>query len=53
MMSSRWTDNIEALSEQLGSLQIEASEESTSDEWTDTEMSVAPAPIEVIGQENG
>ena len=42
------------MSEQLGSLQIEASEESTSDKQTDTEMSVAlaPAPIEVIGQEN-
>ena len=53
-MSSRQTDNIEALSEWLGSLQIEALEESTSNEWTDIEMSVtlAPAPMEVIGQEN-
>jgi len=53
-MSSRRTDNIEALSERLGSLQIEASEESTSDEQTDTKMLVAlaPAPMEVIGQEN-
>ena len=53
--SSRQTDNIETLSERLGSLQIKASEESTSNERTDTEMSVAPAPapMEVIGQENG
>ena len=53
-MSSRQTDNIEALSEWLGSLQIKALEESTSNEWTDIEMSVAlvPAPMEVIGQEN-
>ena len=53
MISSRQTDDIEALSERLGSLQIEASEESTSNKWTNTEMSVAPAPMEVIGQENG
>ena len=39
--------------EQLGSLQIETSEESTSNEQTDTEMSAAPAPMEVTGQENG
>jgi len=53
--SSRQTDNIEALLERLESLQIETSEESISDEQTDTEMSVAPAPalMEVIGQENG
>ena len=42
-MSSRRTNNIEALSERLGSLQI--MEEASSDyEQTDTEMSVAPAP---------
>ena len=52
MTSSRQTDNIEALSEQLGFLQIEASEKSTSDKQTDTEISVASAPMEVIGQEN-
>ena len=52
-MSSRQTDNIETLLEWLGSLQIEISEESTSDKQTDTEMLVAPAPMEVIGQENG
>ena len=51
--SSRQTDNIEALSEQLGSLQIKALEESTSDKQTDIEISVALAPMEVIGQENG
>jgi len=52
--SSRRTDNIETLSERLGSLQIEVLEESTSDKRTDIEMSVAPAlaPMEVIGQEN-
>ena len=55
MTSSRQTDNIEALSEQLRFLQIKTSEESTSDKQTDTEISVAlaPAPMEVIGQENG
>ena len=52
MTSSRWTDDIEALSERLGSLQIETSEESTNDKWTDKEMLVAPALIEVISQEN-
>ena len=53
--SSRQTDNIEALSEQLGSLQIKALEKSTSNKQTDTEISVALAlaPMEVIGQENG
>ena len=53
--SSRQTDNIEALSEQLGSLQIKALGKSTSNKQTDTEISVALAlaPMEVIGQENG
>ena len=53
--SSRQTDNIEALSEQLGSLQIKALEKNTSNKQTDTEILVAlaPAPMEVIGQENG
>ena len=43
-MSSRRTDDIEALSEQLGSLQIieEASEEY--EQMTMEDMSVAPAP---------
>ena len=43
------------MSEWLGSLQIETSEESISNERADTEMLVAPAPasMEVTGQENG
>ena len=42
-MSSRRTNNIEALSEWLGSLQI--NEEASTEEYeqTDTEMSVVPA----------
>ena len=51
MMSSRRTNDIEVLSEQLGSLQI-MEETSTSDEQTDTEMSVAPEPMAVTSQEN-
>ena len=50
-MSSRWTDNIEALSEQLGSLQM-THEASMDNEQTDTEMSVAPALVAVTSQEN-
>jgi len=50
-MSSRRTNDIEALSEQLGSLQI-TEEASTNDKQTDTEMSTAPAPIAVTDQEN-
>jgi len=46
MTSLRRTNDIEALSEQLGSLQI-TEETSTSDEQTDTEMSVAPEPMVV------
>jgi len=49
--SSRQTDDIEALLERLGSLQI-THEASTDDEQTDTEMSVAPEPIAVTSQEN-
>ena len=52
-MSSRQTDDIKALLEWLGSLQIEISEKSISNKWTDTEISVTPAPMKVIGQENG
>jgi len=45
-MSSRRTNNIEAFSEWLGSLQI--TEEASNDyEQTDTEMSVAPVPVEI------
>jgi len=50
-MSSRQTDNIEALSEQLGSLQI-TYKASTDNKQTDTKMSAAPAPIAVTSQEN-
>jgi len=41
--SSRRTNNIEVLSEQLGSLQI-TEEASNEDERTDTEILTAPAP---------
>ena len=55
-MSSRQSDNIEALSEQLGSLQI-AYKVSTNDEQTNTEMStvlaLAPIAVTVIRQECG
>ena len=43
-MSSRRTNDIKVLLEQLGSLQI-TEEASTSDERTDTEMSVAPVTM--------
>ena len=42
-MSSRRTNNIEVLSEQLGSLQI-TKEALSKYKQTDTEMSAAPAP---------
>ena len=51
-MSSRRTNNIEALSEQLGSLQIT---EEALDEYKQTtteEMSVAPALAAVANSEN-
>ena len=50
-MSSRRTNDIKVLSEQLGSLQI-MEETLTSDEQTDTEISVAPEPMAVTSQEN-
>ena len=50
-MSSRRTNDIEALSERLGSLQI-TKEASTNDEQMNTEMSTAPALMVVTGQEN-
>jgi len=50
-MSSRRTEDIEALLEQLGSLQI-TEEVSTNDKQMDIEMSTAPAPMAVTGQEN-
>jgi len=51
-MSSRRTDDIEVLSERLGSLQI--NKETTTDEYeqTDTEMSVAPATMAAAVSEN-
>ena len=42
-MSSRRTNNIKALSEQLESLRI-TEEASSKDKQTDTKMSTAPAP---------
>jgi len=51
-MSLRRMNDIEALSERLGSLQI--NEEASIDEYntTDTEMSVAPAPVAAAISEN-
>ena len=51
-MSSMRINDIEALSEQLGSLQI-TEEVSKSDEQTDTEMSVVLATMAGTSQENG
>ena len=45
-MSSGRTNNIKALLEQLESLQI-IKEASSNYEWTDTEMSVTPAPAAI------
>ena len=45
-MSSRRTNDIEALSEWLGSLQI-TEEASSNYKWTDIEMSVAPVPVAI------
>ena len=50
MTSSRKTNNIEVLSEWLGSLRI-TEEASTNDEQTDIEMSTAPALMAVTSQE--
>ena len=47
----RRTNNIEALSERLESLQI-TEEASTNNKQMDTEMSTAPTLIAVTGQEN-
>ena len=51
-MSSRRTNEIEALLEQLGSLQI--NEEASTDKYEpmDTEMSVAPAPVAAAVSKN-
>jgi len=48
-MSSRRTNDIEALSEQLGSLQINK-KASTNYEPTDTEMSTAPAATPAVNE---
>ena len=50
-MSFRRTNDIEALSEQLESLQI-MEKASSNYKWTDTEMSVAPAPAPAAISEN-
>jgi len=51
-MSSRRTNEVEALSERLGSLQI--NEETSMEEYkqTDTKMSVAPATAAAAVSEN-
>jgi len=51
-MSSRRTNNIEALLEQLGSLQINKEASTNKYEQTDTEMSVVPATTAVTVSEN-
>ena len=50
--SSRRTNEIEALLEQLGSLQINKEVSTDKYEPMDTEMSVAPAPVAVAVSEN-
>ena len=47
-MSSRRTNDIEALSERLGSLQI--NKEASSNEQTDTEMSTAPTVTPAVNE---
>ena len=51
-MSLRRTNDIEALSEQLGSLQINK-EVSTNDKQMDTEMSTAPAATPAVNESAG
>jgi len=51
-MSSRRTEDIEALSEQLGSLQITEEASSKYEQTTTKEMSTVPALMVVTGQEN-
>ena len=46
-MSSRRTNDLEALSERLGSLRITDEASSETSKRTDTEMSTAPAPMAV------
>ena len=51
-MGSRRTNDIEALSERLGSLQIDEETSKEEHEQTDTEISVAPATAAVVTSEN-
>ena len=51
-MSSRQTDDIEALSERLGSLQITEEASSKYEQITTDVMSTAPALMAEISQEN-
>ena len=51
-MSSRRTNNIETLSERLGSLQINEEASMEENEQTDTKMSVAPATAAAVASEN-
>jgi len=50
--SSRRTNNLEALSERLGSLQITNEASNETSERTDTEMSTEPAPMAIEISEN-
>ena len=50
-MSSRRTNDIEVLSERLGSLQI--NEEASSNKQTNTEMSTAPAVTPAVNESAG
>jgi len=52
MMSSRRTNDIEALSERLGSLQIMEEASDKYKQTTTEEISVAPAPAAVTNSEN-
>ena len=51
-MSSRRTNNIKALSEQLGSLQITEEALDKYEQTTTEDMSVAPAPETVANNRN-
>jgi len=51
-MSSRRTDDIETLSERLGSLQINEEASTDENETMDTEMSGTPAPVAAAVSEN-
>ena len=51
-MSSRRTNDIEVLSERLGSLQINKETSTEEYERADTEMSLAPATVAAAASEN-